>query len=64
MALRASSILLICDFDERVLFSGRLMLSHVEEVRRVAERVDECHQEETDVYVLRTARWTMKWRTA
>ena len=29
------------------------MLSHVKEVRRVAERADECYQEETLVYVPR-----------
>ena len=40
------------------------MLSHVEEMRRVAERADECDQEETFVYVLRAARRTMKWRAA
>ena len=36
------------------------MLSHVKEVRRVAARADECFQEETLDYVLRTARRTMK----
>ena len=39
------------------------MLSHVEEVRRVEERADGCYNEETFVYVLRTAKRTMKWRT-
>ena len=36
---------------------------YVEEVRRIAERADECYQEETFVYVLHTARRTMKWKT-
>ena len=37
------------------------MPSHVEEVPRVVERADGCDQEETFVYVLRTAKRTMKW---
>ena len=38
------------------------MLSHVEEVRRVEERADGYNWEETFVFVLRTAKRTMKWR--
>ena len=61
------SILGVCDVEpiaESVLFWWRCMQSHVKEVRRVAERADECCQEETFVYVLHTARRTMKWRKA
>ena len=38
--------------------------SHVEELRRGEERADGCYQEETFVYVLRTAKRTSKWRTS
>ena len=38
--------------------------SHVEEMRRVEERAYGCHSEEAFVYVLRTTKRTMKWRTS
>ena len=48
------------DFPTKVYCSlGGECQHHVEDVRMVAQRADACHQEETSVYVFRTAKRTV-----